>query len=112
MKNRHVGSDFAEFLQTEGIADAVEQGAHKKALAIDIRRIMQVKGVSEAALARRLGTSRTAVRRILDPQEHGTRLDSLVRLSAALGYTIDIRLVAAERRRPNDRRRSNTRRAA
>jgi antitoxin component HigA of HigAB toxin-antitoxin module len=111
MKNRHVGSDFAEFLQTEGIADAVEQGAHKKALAIDIRRIMQVKGVSEAALARRLG-SRTAVRRILDPQEHGTRLDSLVRLSAALGYTIDIRLVAAERRRPNDRRRSNTRRAA
>jgi len=111
MKNRHVGSDFAEFLQTEGIADVVEQGAHKT-LAINIRRIMQVKGVSEAALARRLGTSRTAVRRILDPQEHGTRLDSLVRLSAALGYTIDIRLVAADGRRPNDRRRSNTRRAA
>jgi antitoxin HicB len=112
MKNRHLGSDFSEFLETEGIAGAVERGAHKKALAIDIRRIMETKGISEAALARRLGTSRTAVRRMLDPQEHGTRLDSLVRLSAGLGYTIDIRLVAAQRRPRNNRRRSNTRRAA
>jgi antitoxin HicB len=108
----NLGEVLAEFLQTEGIAEAVEQGAHKKGLAIDIRRIMQAKGVSEAALARLLGTSRTAVRRILDPQEHGTRLDSLVRLSAALGYTIDIRLIAAQGRRPNNRRRSNARRAA
>ncbi len=112
MKNRHVGSDFGEFLQTEGIAHEVEQGAHKKALAIDIRRIMEAKRVSEAALARRLGTSRTAIRRMLDPQEHGTRLDSLVRLSAALGYALDIRLVAVPVRRSKGGRHGNARRAA
>jgi antitoxin HicB len=111
MKGRHVGSDFVEFLRTEGIADEVEQGAQKKVLAIDIRRIMQAKGVSEAALARDMGTSRTAIRRILDPQEQGTRLDSLVRLSAALGYALDIRLVAAPVR-SKGRRRSSARRAA
>jgi len=112
MKNRHVGSDLAEFLDAEGIAEEVEHGAHKKVLAIDIRRIMLAKRISEAALARQLGTSRTAIRRMLDPQEHGTRLDSLVRLSAALGYALDIRLVPAPVRRSKGRRHSTARRAA
>lgn len=112
MKSHHVGSDFAEFLRAEGIVNAVEQGAHKKMLAIDLRRIMQTKGISEAALARQLGTSRTAIRRILDPQEHGTRLDSLVRVSTALGCTLDIRLVAAPITRSKGRRHANARRAA
>ena len=97
MKNKHIGSDFDSFLREEGMFEAVEQGARKKGLAIDLRRIMRAQRVSEAELARRMGTSRTAVRRILDPRQHGTQLDSLARLAGALGYALDIRVLRERR---------------
>ena len=106
MRNKHIGSSFDGFLREEGIFDIVEQGAREIGLAIELRKVMRRKRVSEAELARRLKTSRSAVRRILDPSQHGTRLDSLVRAAGALGGTLDIgvRAVAKPARRRSNKR--------
>ena len=90
MRNKHIGSSFDEFLREEGILDVVEQGAREIGLAIELRKIMRRKRVSEAELARRLKTSQRVVRRVLDPSQSGTRLDSLARLARALGCALDI----------------------
>jgi antitoxin HicB len=112
VKNKHIGSSFDDFLREEGILEEVERGARKQQLAIDLRKVMRAKRVSEAEVARRMKTSRSAVRRILDPTEHGTRLDSLVRLAGALGCALDIRVTAGSKTRNKASPRAGAKRAA
>ena len=109
MRNKHIGSDFDDFLREEGLLEEVEQGARKIGLAIELRKVMRRKRVSEAELARRLRTSRSAVRRILDPTQHDPRLDLLERVAAALGCALDIKVLAP---RPKKPKRPPVRRAA
>lgn len=49
-----------------------------------LRAAMQEQGVSNVALAGRLGVSEAAVRRLVDP-DHGSRLEGVVKALAALG---------------------------
>ncbi len=112
MKNKHIGSSFDDFLREEGIFEEVEKGARKIGLAINLRKIMRRKRVTEAEVARRMKTSRSAVRRMLDPSEHGTRLDSLVRLAGALGCALDIKVVVASKTRNRTSTKAGAKRAA
>jgi hypothetical protein len=112
VKQKYIGSDFDDFLREEGILEEVEQGARKSQLAIDLRKVMRRKRVSEAELARRMKTSRSAVRRILDPTEDGTRLDSLVRMAGALGCALEIKVRSAPAPARRKAGRTGARRAA
>lgn len=98
MRNKHIGSDFDDFLRAEGLLEEVEQGARKIGLAIELRKVMRKKRVSEAELARRLRTSRSAVRRILDPTQHDPRLDLLERVAGALDCALDIKVLPMPRK--------------
>ena len=60
---KHVGQDFDEFLAEEGIAGEVEARAIKKVVVALLER----SGMTQVELAERLHTSRTQVRRLLDP---------------------------------------------
>ena len=59
MRNRYIGSDFDDFLREEGLLEEVERGARIQQLAIDLRKVMRRKRISEAELARRMKTTRT-----------------------------------------------------
>ena len=54
----------------------------------------QIRGqkTSKAALARELGTSRTAVDRVLDPKNTSITLRTLVKTASRLGYEINLTL--------------------
>jgi len=54
-----------------------------------LRAAMREEGVSNVALARRLGISEGAVRRLVDP-DHASRLDGVVAALAALGHSLII----------------------
>jgi antitoxin HicB len=54
-----------------------------------LRAAMREEGVSNAALARRLGVSEAAVRRLVDP-DHASRLDGIVAALSALGHHLVI----------------------
>ena len=76
----------------------------KKILADALRRQMKVQRVTPAEMARRMGTSRPTVYRLLDPEERGATLDTLERASLALGLDLEIKLVPAGRSGPKRRR--------
>jgi predicted XRE-type DNA-binding protein len=69
MNSKHLGSDFDEFLDEEGLLEEAEAVATKRVLAFQIAQAMKEQNLSKAAMARRMRTSRSAVDRLLDPTD-------------------------------------------
>jgi hypothetical protein len=64
-------------------------------LALDLVKEMERQKISSAEMAKRMKTSRSAVRRLLDPTYAGTTVKTLRRVAIAMGYKMEIRLVRA-----------------
>jgi antitoxin HicB len=91
-KNIHIGSDFDDFLKKEGILEEVEAAAIKRVIAHQIRQQMRKEKISQTEMADRLGTSRAALKRLLDPKNFSVTLITLNRAASALGKKLEIRL--------------------
>lgn len=92
--NRHIGSGFDEFLAADGLLDEVSAVALKRVIAWQVSQAMTDRGISKAALADRMGTSRSQVDRLLDQETPGMTLDSLSRAAEALELGVRVTLVA------------------
>lgn len=94
-KNKHIGSTFGSFLDEEGIKEEVYLRAKKKILADQIRTKMELSHITVAALARKMGTSRTVLHRLLDPNDVSFTFATLGRASMALD--VDLLVSLAEK---------------
>ena len=92
--SRHVGSDFEEFLRSEGRFDEATAIAVKRVLAWQLEREMKRNNVTRSELARRMKTSRAVVHRLLDRDDPAVTLATISRAAAALGKTVRLRLAA------------------
>jgi antitoxin HicB len=90
MKNDYIGSSFEDFLREEGIYEEVEAAAIKKVIACMIEQSMLETHVSKSEMARRMGTSRTQLDRLLDPAYHSVTLATIAKAASALGKKISI----------------------
>jgi DNA-binding Xre family transcriptional regulator len=93
-KNPHAGGDFDDFLKEEGIFEAVEARALKRALALRVQDLMTRQRLTKVAMASRMSTSRAAVNRLLDGENTSVTLGTLNRAARALGRKVRIELVA------------------
>lgn len=91
--NPHRGSSFDDFLEKEDMYDEVNAGAVKKLLVWQISRALDETGISKTELAARMKTSRSAVNRLLDPENSSLNLQTMDKAARALGRRIDIQLV-------------------
>lgn len=91
--NKHIGSDFDDFLAEQGLGEEVCAAALKRVIAWQIAQAMKHQRVSKKALAERMHTSRTAVDRALDQNDSGMTLATLASAARALGQRVEIRLV-------------------
>ena len=94
MANKHIGSDFDEFLRDEGLLDDAESVAAKRVIAFQIAREMERANISRAELARRMHTSRSSVERLLDPANPSVTLATLERAASAVGKRLTVQLSA------------------
>lgn len=94
-KNPHRGGDFQDFLAEEGLLPEVEALAMKKAIALQLHRILEEEQVSKSQLAARMKTSRAALDRILDAKTPSLTINTIAKVAAALGHRVDFRLVPA-----------------
>ena len=94
MTNKHIGSDFDEFLRDQGLLDDAESVAAKRVIAFQIAREMERANISQAELARRMHTSRSSVERLLDPANPSVTLATLERAASAVGKRLTVRLSA------------------
>jgi predicted XRE-type DNA-binding protein len=93
--NRHRGSDFRDFLKEEGILELVEERAMKKALALQLEKLITQNELTKAEMAARMKTSRAAVDRLLDASNSSLTISTLGKAARALGQKIKIELVPA-----------------
>ncbi|MBT7065942.1 MAG: XRE family transcriptional regulator [Verrucomicrobia bacterium] len=92
MKNKHIGTSFDEFLQEEGLLAATEATAVKRVIAYQIEREMAERQLSKSALARMMQTSRSALDRLLDPENASVTLLTLESVAHALGKRLKVQL--------------------
>lgn len=85
-----VGSSFDEFLESEEILSDVTTLAHKRVLAWQITQAMKNQHITQVEMAKRMQTSRTAVHRLLDPNNPSITLDTIDRAVSALGMKLNI----------------------
>jgi antitoxin HicB len=93
--NPHIGSSFDAFLAKEGMLDACEAQALKELLAEQIERAMQEQDLSRTAMATRMGTSRAALHRLLDPANTSVTLHTLQKAAQVIGKRVRLELVDA-----------------
>ena len=91
--NPHLGSSFDSFLEQEGILGAVTARALKRVIARQLDALMKDQGLSKTSLAERMRTSRSALDRLLDPENNSVTLDTLVRAAHAVGRRLHVELV-------------------
>ncbi len=94
MTNKHIGSDFDDFLADEGILEDAEAVAAKRVIAFQIAQEMERAHISHSELARRMKTSRSSVERLLDPTNPSVTLSTLERAASAIGKRLKVRLTA------------------
>jgi len=94
LQTRH-GGNFDDFLREENLFDEVEATALKKVIAVALAQTMRRNHLSVAGLARRLGTSRAAVNRVLDERNCSITLHTLTRAASAAGCRLKLQVVAA-----------------
>ncbi len=90
--NPHTGSRFDDFLKEEGIYDEVQAKALKRALAEQLVESMQITKLGKTEMARKMGTSRSQLDRVLDPENTSVQLDTLIRAARAVGKIVEIKI--------------------
>jgi DNA-binding Xre family transcriptional regulator len=92
--SKHIGSNFDDFLEEEGVLAEAEAIAVKRVLAFQLKELMKAQKLNKTQLARRMNTSRSALERLLDPDNPSVTLLTLERAARALGKNIKIEIGA------------------
>lgn len=85
---KYIGSNFDDFLSEEGILQETEATAIKRVIAYALEKKMLEDNMSVNRLAKELSTSRTAISRILDPQNTSITLNTIEKIAKYLGKKV------------------------
>ena len=92
MSKKNLGSNFDDFLEKEGLLEEVTLVAVKRYIAFELARKMAEQELSKAEMARRMETSRSALDRLLDPDNQSVTLQTLQSATRALGGRLKVEL--------------------
>jgi len=90
-KSRHFGSDFDDFLKEENLLEESESIAAKRVFVFQLEQELKKQSLKKEELAEMMGTSRSAVRRLLDPESSST-LKTLASAAQAVGKHLKLSL--------------------
>jgi len=93
MNRPRIGSSFESFLTETGMGGEVRDIAQRRVLAWQIDEERTRIGLSKSEMAKRMGTSRRQVDRLLDPSNDRLRMDTLAKAARAVGRELRVKLV-------------------
>ncbi len=88
MKNKCLGSNFDDFLEAEGLLQESDTVAIKRVIAYELEQKMITEHITVSKLAKDLNTSRSAISRILDPENTAITLNTIDKVAKYLGKRI------------------------
>ncbi len=89
-KKARFGSTLESLLREDGTYEDVKNDAIKAVLAYKLREAMKTQNLSKVRMAERMGTSRSQLDRLLDPENEGVTLHALKRAATAVGMHLEI----------------------
>lgn len=93
-KNQHIGSSLDDLLEETGELTEVSAVAIKRVIAWEISQKMETENISKTKMAALMATSRSALDRLLDPNNTSVTLHTLDNAARAIGKKLHIELVA------------------
>jgi antitoxin HicB len=97
MDKKHCGSTLDSLFEEMGALQEMNERLSKRIFVEQLREAMKRRRISLSEFARRMNTSRTAARRLLDHTVPGVTLGSLVSASTAVGMAFEPRLMEARK---------------
>jgi predicted XRE-type DNA-binding protein len=91
--NPHVGSTFESWLDEKGIREEANAAAIKSVIAEQIAAAMKERGLTKSRMAELMHTSRAQLDRLLDPDNGGATLETLMRAAKVVGRELRLELV-------------------
>jgi antitoxin HicB len=92
-KNPHIGSTFESWLDEAGIREEATAAAVKATIAMQISEEMKKQHINKAQMAKLMETSRAQLDRLLDPNNGGATIETLMRAARAVGRELRLELV-------------------
>jgi predicted XRE-type DNA-binding protein len=91
-----IGSSLDDFLKEEGIFEECEAAAIKSVIAWQLQNYMEKSHVSKTEIARRMGTSRSFVDKILDAKNTSITLATILKVGKIVGKPVRLDFGEAE----------------
>jgi antitoxin HicB len=91
--SKRIGSNFDDFLESEGILAEVESVAWKRVISFQIEQLMEEQKLSKTTMAERMHTSRAAIDRLLDSNNGSATLQTLEKAAIVLGKRLRIEFI-------------------
>ena len=88
MNEKCIGSNFDSFLEEEGLLQEADTIAIKRIIAYELEKKMTSENITISSLAKELKTSRSAISRILDPENTAITLNTIEKIAKFLGKRI------------------------
>ena len=88
MNKSCIGSSFDSFLEEEDLLQEADTIAIKRVIAYALEQKMLAENITISRLAQELDTSRSAISRILDPQNTAITLNTIEKVAKYLGKRI------------------------
>ena len=93
MKNKHIGTDFSDFLKEDGIYEETNDIAIKRVIAYQLEQEMKAQNINKTRMAEMMNTSRAVVNRLLNPDNSSLTLSTLESATQVLGKRLNISIV-------------------
>ncbi len=93
LKQQALGSSFDDFLSEQKMLSEVDALATKKVIAYQIEESMKKKNITKTEMAKRMGTSRSSLNRLLDPLNTSVSLSTIESAVVALGKRLSVEIV-------------------
>lgn len=87
-QNNPVGSTFDDFLKEDGLFEECEAVAVKRVIAWQLQNFMDTSHVSKTEIAKRMGTSRSLVDKILDEKNTSITLATILKAARVIGKPV------------------------
>ena len=92
-RNPYIGSSVDNLFEEEGTLEEINLIATKRVIAWQINEGMKERNLTKTAMAKKMGTSRSSLDRLLDPNITSVTLDTIERAAKVIGKRVQFELV-------------------